>query len=168
MWSLSSGTSTFSAMTVRGYTIGDEYYGTFTRSLYTLFQVLTGESWSEAIARPLIFGFPSEEGGAAFVAIFFTSFILLMQIVLINVVVAVLLENFVTDDGDKDGDKQGDNPESTTATALEVAGMPLNVDPQRFSNLERQVAALDKKLDLDKMLSIISKQSVDVDALMAA
>ena len=31
--------TTVSAMTARGYTIGDEYYGTFTRSLYTLFQV---------------------------------------------------------------------------------------------------------------------------------
>ena len=35
-------------MTPRGYHYGQEYYGTFGRSLYTLFQVLTGESWSEA------------------------------------------------------------------------------------------------------------------------
>ena len=31
------------------------------RSLYTLFQVLTGESWSEAVARPTMFG----KGGGA-------------------------------------------------------------------------------------------------------
>ena len=29
---------------------GFEYYGTFTRAWFTLFQVLTGESWSEVIA----------------------------------------------------------------------------------------------------------------------
>jgi len=160
--------TTVSAMTARGYTIGDEYYGTFTRSLYTLFQVLTGESWSEAIARPLVFGFPKEEGGAAFVAVFFTSFILLMQIVLINVVVAVLLENFVTDDpppplGSEDAAL---TLQSTTATALEVSGVALDVDPQRLSNLERQVGALDKKLDL--ILSILPKHSVELDANMAA
>ena len=33
---------------------GEEYYGTFFRALYTMFQVLTGESWSEAGARPAI------------------------------------------------------------------------------------------------------------------
>ena len=42
-------------MTMRGMTYGDEYYGTFFRSLFSLFQVLTGESWSEVVARPVIF-----------------------------------------------------------------------------------------------------------------
>ena len=81
------------AITARGFTIGDEYYGTFSRSMYTLFQVMTGESWSEAIARPLVFGY-SPPYGAVLVGVFFTSFILLMQIVLVNVVVAVLLDKF--------------------------------------------------------------------------
>ena len=37
-----------------------EYYGTFARSLYSLFQVLTGESWSEAVARPVVFADSAE------------------------------------------------------------------------------------------------------------
>ena len=32
----------------------------FLRALYTLFQVLTGESWAEMVARPLLFGRPEE------------------------------------------------------------------------------------------------------------
>jgi hypothetical protein len=32
---------TVSSMTARGFTFGEEYYGTFMRALYTLFQVLT-------------------------------------------------------------------------------------------------------------------------------
>ena len=44
-------TQTFSSETARGFTYGEEYYGTFFRALYTLFQVLTGESWSEAGSR---------------------------------------------------------------------------------------------------------------------
>ena len=43
------------ATTMRSLCYGDEYYGTFFRSLFTLFQVLTGESWSEVVARPVIF-----------------------------------------------------------------------------------------------------------------
>jgi len=88
-----------SSMTARGYTNGYEYYGTFSRALYTLFQVMTGESWSEAIARPLVFGYSS----SAFVAsAYFVSFIILTQIVLMNVVVAVLLDNFASGPSEED------------------------------------------------------------------
>ena len=106
-----------SAMTSRGYTIGDEYYGTFGRALFTLFQVLTGESWSEAIVRPLLFGFaPDSSLSPTFVVGFFVSFLLLMQIVLINVVVAVLLDKFVTDE-DKSGEKDGGGGDGPSAAA---------------------------------------------------
>lgn len=78
--------------TPRLYPYGDEYWGNFGRSIYSLFQVLTGESWSEVIARPLLFGKDTNGLG---VALYFVSFILLCSIVLINVVVAVLLEKMV-------------------------------------------------------------------------
>lgn len=87
---------TISAETARGFVFGWEYYGTFTKALYTLFQVMTGESWSEAVARPLLFGLYGGKGGVL-VSLYFVSFILLMQIVLTNVVVAVLLDKFVED-----------------------------------------------------------------------
>ena len=57
-------------------------------------QVLTGESWSEAVARPIVFADYSEPG-AALSPVFFVTFILLCGIVLINVAVAVLLEKMV-------------------------------------------------------------------------
>uniref|UniRef100_A0A7S2BAX5 EF-hand domain-containing protein n=2 Tax=Haptolina brevifila TaxID=156173 RepID=A0A7S2BAX5_9EUKA len=85
-----------SAITTRGLHIGSEYYGTFFRALFTLFQVMTGESWSEAIARPLLFGLDSNNG--VIVTLYYVSFILIMQFVLINVVVAVLLDKFVQDE----------------------------------------------------------------------
>merc|ERR1719456_790995 len=40
--------------TSRGQTFGWEYFGNFPKSLYTMFQVLSTDSWSEAIARPLV------------------------------------------------------------------------------------------------------------------
>ena len=82
-----------SSMTTRGYHYGQEYFGTFGRSLYTLFQVLTGESWSEAVVRPLLFGHDPSLSWA--VGLFFTVYILITQVVLQNVVVAVLLDKFV-------------------------------------------------------------------------
>ena len=69
--------------TARGYHHGEEYFGTFSRALYTMFQVMTGEAWSEMVARPLLFGWSGIGTG-----LFYVTFILLMQIILTNVVVA--------------------------------------------------------------------------------
>ena len=87
-------------------------------------QVLTGESWSEAIVRPLIFGFTRTN--AVVVGVFFTSYILLTQVVLQNVVVAVLLDKFVEDpegDKDKDGGGAGGMPPFTPEMLAQLQGM---------------------------------------------
>jgi len=86
--------TTVSSVTMRGFYYGEEYFGTFMRALFTLFQVLTGESWAEMVARPLLFGYPSDSSWF-FSAFYFSSYIVVMQIVLVNVVVAVLLDKFV-------------------------------------------------------------------------
>ena len=98
-------------------------------------QVLTGESWAEAIARPLIFGYEV----AWFPAFFFVTFLLLMQIVLVNVVVAVLLDKFVADpSGDEEDDKDGDaedepgddNDEEDQTDAARVDVKPYEIAPE--------------------------------------
>lgn len=115
-----------SSETSRGYYYGNEYYGAFDRALYTLWQVLTGESWSEAIARPLIFGVdeiyaPSSNAGIA--ALFFVSFLMVNGIVLINVVVAVLLEKMVSDP------EEGDEEEGSDAEGGDEMERKVTCDP---------------------------------------
>merc|ERR1719482_10225 len=119
------------ALTGRGFHFGQEYFGTFSRALYTLFQVLTGESWSEAVVRPLIFGYASN---ARLVGTFFTVYILLTQVVLQNVVVAVLLDKFVQDPAKPDGD--GDGGDAAQAEAL-VLG-PSDLDSAQLAALQLQ------------------------------
>lgn len=80
------------AKTPRGKCFGEDYYGSFLRSLYTLFQILTGESWSEAAVRPVLHFFERSIMETIGVAIFFISFIMINAVVLLNVVVAVLIE----------------------------------------------------------------------------
>mmetsp|Transcript_93 Transcript_93/g.264 ORF Transcript_93/g.264 Transcript_93/m.264 type:complete len:475 (-) Transcript_93:50-1474(-) len=80
-------------ITARGLDYGYDYWGNFCLALYTMFQVLTTESWSEVVGRPLL------NSNDAFqqlgVAAFFGSYNLVVGIVLINVVVAVLLEKMM-------------------------------------------------------------------------
>lgn len=105
--------------TGRQLAYGDEYFSNFGKALFTMFQVLTAESWSEAIARPMIH---NEDGvmKAFLVALYFVSFNLLNGVVLINVVIAVLLEKMVDgeeppdeveDEADKDSELEGEVPE---------------------------------------------------------
>ena len=49
------------ALTARGLPYGYEYFGSFTKAYYTMWQILTGESWSEAVVRPIVFGW--RDGG---------------------------------------------------------------------------------------------------------
>lgn len=81
--------------TLREFCMGNEYFGTFTKSLYTFFQVLTGESWSEMVARPVIWYY-QEWYRCLGSGMFFIGFILISSFILANVVVAVLLDKMAT------------------------------------------------------------------------
>jgi len=73
--------------------------------------VLTGESWSEAIARPLVFGtddINAPSSNSIIVSVFFVVFLLLNSVVLINVVVAVLLEKMVDETPEEDEEGEGE------------------------------------------------------------
>jgi len=85
--------------TTRGQDYGYEYFGNFPKALYTVFQVLTGDSWCEAIARATL----NTESviSSLGVAFYYVSFVLLCGTILINVVVAVLLGEMVGNE-DKD------------------------------------------------------------------
>lgn len=73
--------------------VGPEYFGSFLKSWYTHFQILTGESWSEAIGRPVIWSYDDEDWFFSLAStFFFVSFIIVTSFVLMNVVVAVLLD----------------------------------------------------------------------------
>jgi len=147
--------------TTRGFCLGQEYFGTFTKSIYTFFQVLTGESWSEAVARPAIWFYYDDPIRAVGSGLFFVSYVLISSFVLTNVVVAVLLDKMVDPEvsnavGDATGvyeeRHQGDDDDDTNGEAslivtpkdlsLALSEVTTQVD-QLMSNSERMSAELD-------------------------
>lgn len=62
-----------------------EWFGTIGESLYTLFQVMTLESWSMGIARPVIEVYP-------FAWIFFVVFILVTTFAVLNLFIAIVVD----------------------------------------------------------------------------
>ena len=76
--------------TSRGNEYGDEYWGTWAKALYTLFQVWTFESWSEAIARPLIFQNNTFVSTTA--VVFFPLYSLINTVFLLNVLASIFVD----------------------------------------------------------------------------
>lgn len=62
-----------------------EWFGTLGESFYTLFQVMTLESWSMGIVRPIMEVYP-------FAWVFFVPFIFIVTFVMINLVVAIIID----------------------------------------------------------------------------
>jgi hypothetical protein len=112
------------SVTPRGKCFGDDYYGTFLSALYSLFQVLTGESWSEAAVRPVLWYFEPSVFESIGVSIYFISFMIVNSVVLINVVVAVLIDGMSKPSAEPPADTEteaGDEEEDAvegTAPAL--------------------------------------------------
>jgi len=61
-----------------------EWFGTLANSLYTLFQVMTLESWSMGISRPVMEAFP-------YAWAFFIPFILIATFTMLNLFIAIIV-----------------------------------------------------------------------------
>ncbi|MGA9394369.1 MAG: ion transporter [Azonexus sp.] len=61
-----------------------EWFGDIGRSLYTLFQIMTLESWSMGIARPVMESFP-------YAWVFFVAFILVATFTMLNLFIAIIV-----------------------------------------------------------------------------
>jgi hypothetical protein len=110
--------------TKRAYCMGTEYFGTFSKSIYTFFQVLTGESWSENVARPVIWYYEDKVLSLGS-ALFFVSFVLVTAFVLTNVVVAVLLDKMSANEEEEEAPEEEAAPEEPQpAPTPEIALAP--------------------------------------------
>jgi len=122
------------------------YFINFSASFFAMFQVMTGDSWSEAIARPVIDVYPHA-------ALFFISYMLIAGVMLMNVVIAVLLEKMATVSEQNDSDMAQDKAEAAIDAANEGgdvnnAQMPVTMKEQiRFGILRSEVHALKESMD---------------------
>ena len=76
----------------------DEWFGTLGRSLYSLFQIMTLESWSMGIVRPVMETYPQAW-------IFFVPFILITSFAVLNLFIAIIVNSMheAADEEDETG-----------------------------------------------------------------
>jgi len=119
------------SITTRNLCHGVEYWGTFTRAWFTLFQLLTGESWAEAIARPVLFGWAEYGSASIYIsAIFFISFVVINAFILFNVFVAVLLDKVIAPDEAEPDELVGASAHGATPGKINI-NLGANFSPSR-------------------------------------
>lgn len=62
------------------------YFGNLSKSMYTLFQIMTLESWSEGISRPVMAKYP-------LAWLYFMSYVIFTTFLILNIFTAVFLES---------------------------------------------------------------------------
>ncbi|EKX36094.1 hypothetical protein GUITHDRAFT_117764 [Guillardia theta CCMP2712] len=83
-------TSMFAIISVDLYgTRRPDLFGNFELAIFTMYQCATGDAWASSVARPL---FSSSDKT---VMIFFVVYMIISSMILLNVVVAVMLDNFI-------------------------------------------------------------------------
>jgi hypothetical protein len=149
--------------TARGNVYGEEYYGTFCRALYSLFQLLTGESWSEAGVRPLLWEPEQGPGTVIICVIFFISFMIINSIVLLNVVVAVLLDGMNSAGDEVSSEKTPDPAPGDSTAAGESATVSEQENVEDDPNSEQAACQ-----ELFQVKATIGEMSTDLDDLLGA
>jgi len=88
-----------------------ELFGNFFLSMLTLFQVMTFDSWSSGVARPVIV---NKKGGPT-AGIFFICYVFIASIIMVNVVIAIFVDQFLNNEPEHDEDN---DPDSITETSV--------------------------------------------------
>ncbi|MDP3517884.1 MAG: ion transporter [Pseudohongiella sp.] len=109
-----------------------EWFGSLGLSLYTLFQIMTLESWSMGIARPVMAEFP-------YAWAFFVPFILIATFTMLNLFIAVIV-NAVQSMHDEEHQQERDTEQATQRELLEM-----------MRRLQHEVQALRGELNLKKV-----------------
>lgn len=130
-----------------------EWFGTLGRSLYTLFQVMTLESWSMGIVRPVM----SEQPWAW---LFFVPFILLSSFAVLNLFIAVIVDSMQTlTEGSEESPVSSSPP---AASGSHVDGAPLSTDAGNADSLDSrdQIAAelAAMRAELAEVKSLLTQQ----------
>ena len=107
-----------------------DWFGTIGKAMYTLFQVMTLESWSMGISRPVMEAFP-------YAWAYFVPYVLLSSFVVMNVVVGIVVNSIseVTAESNAE-DKEEASPEVSKKELLEE----MRALKEQLDRMERAMA----------------------------
>ena len=107
-----------------------DYFGSLSNTFFTLFQVMTLESWSDGVVRPVMEKFP-------YAWIFFVLFILVATFIVVNLFIAVIVDSLTS------------NPKENVGTS----------EPHHPTHLEQEVRAMRQEIsELKELLKAVHQR----------
>ena len=122
-------------------TVFPDWFGNIPKAMYTLFQVMTLESWSMGISRPVMDVF-------SYAWAYFVPFVLISSFVMMNVVVGVVV-NAISEVSEM---RKKDTESGDTSEATEKTEVPATVNPDEIRAEIKEVRA-----HLEKLESLLDK-----------
>lgn len=115
-----------------------EWFGSVGKSLYTLFQIMTLESWSMGIVRPVM-----KENPLAW--IFFIPFICMTSFMVLNLFIALIVNSMeAVTSADKESDEQA--TDSSQSARMPVFGEDASSLAEQLTVIQNELAELRKTL----------------------
>ena len=114
-----------------------QWFGTLGESMYTLFQIMTLESWSMGIARPVIEVHPMAW-------VFFVIYILIVTFIMVNLFIGLVVDAIFTIKGDEQSASESSKPE--TAREL-VYQHEIKVLHDELADMKSMLRTINNKLD---------------------
>lgn len=111
-----------------------QWFGTLGKTVYTLFQVTTLESWSMGIARPVMKVYP-------WAWMYFVPFVMISSYIVLNVVVGVVV-NATSDISEDDNISMRDKIKAKKITNTEIS--------EQINELKEHILRLEAKLEENK------------------
>ncbi len=102
-----------------------QWFGTLGDSMYTLFQIMTLESWSMGIARPVMEAYP-------LAWIFFVIYILIVTFIMVNLFIGIIVDAIFTI-------KEHENPKETEVDVIQKLR-------SEVAELKQLIVKMDKKI----------------------
>ena len=112
----------------------DEWFGTLGRSLYSLFQIMTLESWSMGIVRPVMQEFPAAWA-------FFVPFIVITSFSVLNLFIGLLV-NTMQSAVEEEAEKEFEQLRELVRTETDIVDQHVLDLHQELKALRAEVAAL--------------------------
>jgi len=117
-----------------------EWFGSLGASMYTLFQIMTLESWSMGIARPVLEIYP-------YAWIYFVIYILIVTFIMVNLFIGLIVDAIFTIKGSEkeELEKQSENLQEID-TAIGDEQLKIQQLQAEVQELKQLVISIDKKL----------------------
>jgi hypothetical protein len=138
------------AITAREKCFGPDYYGSFVLAFWTMFQIMSGDSWSEAAVRPALHYYRGDTSAYYGTMIFFAVFVVVSSLVLVNLFVAALLDGMNNIEPQQSGGEQEDTWEQheLLKTELEIKAKEMKDFKKAVVNkVDGLIAKLDQAMD---------------------